>query len=401
MEICFHPFMFLDDIEMARYIVRRLIRAAITLLVFQTILFLLIHALPWDAVDLIRVPSAYKPGLRRALGLDLPLWEQYSIWMRSFFTGDLGKSFQLGRTPVMSLFEARAPRTLLLFLPGAFMGFGLGLWLGKYIAWLRKGWLELSASVTGVIFYTAFAPWLAFVIVAVFALGLKWMPPENIINPNIWAGTTVLTETIAWYLLSTVAIGFLIALVVWRVTQRKAMRHLFRLGGFSLIVALTAYLWLVSGLALFALDMLHHLVLPLVTLILLTFGETMLLMRATMIDVLADDHVLTARAKGLSSHQVMERHVARLAIFPVFARFIVQLPLVIVGSFVIEKAFFWQGMGELLFRAVDTYDVPVVMGILSVVGALILVFHVMLDIIAAWLDPRLRVSFSLSSPQKS
>ena len=152
------------------------------------------------------------------------------------------------------------------------------------------------------------------------------------------------------------------------------------------------YLWRVSGLAVFALDILYHLVLPLITLILLTFGETMLLMRSTMIDVLADDHVLTARAKGLENHQIMERHVARLAIFPVLSRFIVQLPLVIVGSFVIEKVFFWQGMGELLFRAVDSYDLPVVMGILSIVGALILVFHVMFDILSAWLDPRLRQS---------
>ena len=386
---------------MTGYIARRLIRAAITLVAFQTILFLLIHAIPWDAVDLIRVPPAFRPGLRRVLGLDLPLWEQYLIWMRNFFTGNLGRSFQLGRPPVMSLFAARAPRTLLLFLPGALMGFGLGLWLGKYTAWLREGWLELGASVTGVIFYTAFAPWLAFVLIAVFALGLKWLPPENIINPNIWAGTAVMTETIAWYLLFTFAADFLLALFVWHITRRKASRHLFRLGGILLLVGLTVYLWLVSGLTLFALDILHHLVLPLVTLILLTFGETMLLMRATMIDVLADDHVLTARAKGLGSRQVMEKHVARLAIFPVLARFIVQLPLVIVGSFVVEKAFFWQGMGELLFRAVDSYDVPVVMGILSVVGALILVFHVMLDIMAAWLDPRLRVSLSLFSPRKS
>ena len=389
------------DIGMAGYIARRLIRAAITLATFQTILFLLIHALPWDAVDLIRMPAGYERGLRHVLGLDLPLWEQYLVWMRGFFTGNLGRSFQLGGAPVMSLFLARIPRTLLLFLPGAFMGFSLGLWLGKYTAWWRGGWLELGATTAGIIFYTAFAPWLAFTLVAVFAVGLNWLPPENIINPNIWAGTTVLTETIAWRLVFTFTVDSLLALFVWHVTRRKALRHLFRLGGILLLVGLTGYLWLVSGLTVFALDILYHLVLPLITLILLTFGETMLLMRSTMIDVLADDHVLTARAKGLESHQVMERHVARLAIFPVLARFIVQLPLVIVGSFVIEKVFFWQGMGELLFRAIDSYDVPVVMGILSIVGALILVFHVMLDILIAWLDPRLRESIAPLSPHRS
>lgn len=377
---------------MAGYIAHRLIRAAITLVTFQTILFLLIHAVPWDAVDLMRIPSGYERGLRQVLGLDLPIGEQYIRWMQGFFTGNLGRSFQLGGAPVMSLFLARIPRTLLLFLPGALMGFGLGLWLGKYTAWWRGGVLELGATTAGIIFYTSFAPWLAFTLVTVFAIGLNWLPPENIINPNVWMGTKVLTEAIMWRLLFTFIVDCLLVVLIWRTTRRKSSRRLFRFGGVLLLAGFNMYLWRVSGLAVFALDILYHLVLPLITLILLTFGETMLLMRSTMIDVLADDHVLTARAKGLANHQIMERHVARLAIFPVLSRFIVQLPLVIVGSFVIEKVFFWQGMGELLFRAVDSYDLPVVMGILSIVGALILVFHVMFDILSAWLDPRLRQS---------
>jgi peptide/nickel transport system permease protein len=386
---------------MAGYIARRLIRAAITLATFQTILFLLIHAVPWDAVDLMRLPAGYERGLRQVLGLDLPLWEQYLMWMRGFFTGDLGRSFQLGGAPVMSLFLARIPRTLLLFLPGALIGFGLGLWLGKYTAWWRGGLLELGATTAGIVFYTSFAPWLAFTLVTVFAIGLNWLPAENIINPNVWIGTKVLTESIAWRLLFTFTLDFLLALFIWHATRRKPLRTWFRLGCIFLLAGLTTYLWRVSGLAVFALDILYHLVLPLITLVLLTFGETMLLMRSAMIDILADDHVLTARAKGLESHQIMERHVARLAIFPVLSRFIVQLPLVIVGSFVIEKVFFWQGMGELLFRAVDSYDLPVVMGILSIVGALILVFHVILDILIAWLDPRLRESVLPLLPHRS
>lgn len=386
---------------MAGYIARRLIRAAITLVTFQTILFLLIHAIPWDAVDLMRMPAGYERGMRRALGLDLPIGEQYVRWMQAFFTGNLGRSFQLGGAPVMSLFLARIPRTLLLFLPGALMGFGLGLWLGKYTAWWRGGVLELGATTAGIIFYTSFAPWLAFTLITIFAIGLNWLPPENIINPNVWIGTRVLTESIAWRLLFTFTVNFLVAIWIWHVTRRKSARWLLRLGGVLLLASFSVSFWQVSGLTVFALDILYHLVLPVITLILLTFGETMLLMRSAMIDVLGDDHVLTARAKGLESHQIMERHVARLAIFPVLSRFIVQLPLVIVGSFVIEKVFFWQGMGELLFRAIDSYDLPVVMGILSIVGALILVFHVLFDILSAWLDPRLRELIVPLSPHRS
>lgn len=378
---------------MAGYIFRRLIRALITLVVFQTILFLLIHALPWDSANLVRVSSIHQGAIRHLLGLDQPVWKQYFIWMRGFFTADLGQSIQLGRTPVISIFVARMPKTLILFLPGALVGFGLGLWLGKLIAWRRGGGLEVGATIGGVIFYTAFAPWLAFVLVAVFALGLQWAPPENMINPNIWSGTDVLTETIIWWILLTLMANLILILIFWRLTRRLPSRRLYRLGALLLLGLLTAYFWVNSGRTIFALDILHHLALPLVTLILLTFGETMLLMRATMIDVLTDDHVLTARAKGLDDRRIRDRHVARLAILPTLARFIVQLPLIIIGSFVLERVFFWQGMGEMLFRAIDALDVPVIMGTVSLVGVLMLLAHLVFDILSAWLDPRLRETY--------
>jgi peptide/nickel transport system permease protein len=383
------------DNQMASYIFHRLIRALITLVVFQTILFLLIHALPWDSVNLVRVPPIHQRAIRHVLGLDQPVWKQYFLWMRGFFTADLGQSLQLGRTPVMSIFIARIPKTLILFLPGALLGFSLGLWLGKLIAWRRGGGLEVGATIGGVIFYTAFAPWLAFVLVAVFALSLQWVPSENIINPNLWSGTDIRTETIIWWILLTLIANFILALIFWRLTRQLSSRHLYRLGALLLLSVLTAYLWVSSGWTIFALDILHHLTLPLVTLILLTFGETMLLMRATMIDVLTDDHVITARAKGLKDHKVRDKHVARLAILPILARFIVQLPLIIIGSFVLERVFFWQGMGEMLFRAVDTLDVPVILGVLSLVGILMLLAHLVFDILVAWLDPRLREVYVL------
>jgi peptide/nickel transport system permease protein len=131
-------------------------------------------------------------------------------------------------------------------------------------------------------------------------------------------------------------------------------------------------------------------VLPLLTLLLLSFGETMLLMRTTMIDVLGNDHVLTARAKGVPDSDVRDKHVARLALLPVLTHFIIHLPYVIIGSFVVEKIFSWRGLGQALFDAADFYDLPVLMGILSVSGIFILSAHLVLDIMNAWLDPRVR-----------
>jgi peptide/nickel transport system permease protein len=375
---------------MASFLARRLLRAFITLLVFQSILFLLVQALPWDFVTLTRMPAAYQRVLRHTLGLDLPLWQQYFNYIKGFFTGDLGTSFQYRGTAVFGLFLTRIPRTLLLFLPGTLAGFSLGLWLGKRVGWKRGGKLELGLTLGGVAFYTSFAPWLAFVLINIFALWLKWLPAENMLSAHVWAGAGLYSEQVLWPMLLTFVLDFLAILLLWQITRRSLWRTWLRLSGSLVVIILTTGLWIGSGRDIFAVDILKHLALPLTTLILLSFGETMLLMRASMLSVLGEDHVLAARAKGLVDGRVRDGHVARLAMLPVLARFIVQLPLVIIGSFVIERVFFWQGAGELLFQAVDSYDLPVILGILSLVGVLMLFAHVFLDVLGALLDPRLR-----------
>jgi peptide/nickel transport system permease protein len=375
---------------MARFIARRLIRSLVALVVFQTILFALVQAVPGDYVSTVRAPTVYKNYLRATLGLDQPVWRQYLHWSSRFFTGDLGFSFQARNVPVTRLLLALSPRTLLLFLPAALLGFALGIWLGKRIAWRRGGWLEFVATLGGVASYTSFAPWLAFVLIYFFAFGLGWLPAENLVNANLWRGAPVRLETvIGWLLASGVAAGALWA-GLWQLTRRASARRPLRLLGSLGVVALAGAGWAATGWGRLALDVLRHLVLPLATLALLSFGETMLLMRASMLEHLRADHVLTARAKGLPDAEVRDRHVARPALLPVIARLVLQLPFVLVGSFVIERAYFWGGMGEALFTAADYQDLPVLLGVLSVVGVLMLLAHVALDILNAWLDPRVR-----------
>ena len=376
---------------MLRFIVRRLVRALITLVAFQTVLFLLIQAVPGDYASILRGSSLYRHGMRVLLGLDAPVWQQYLTWMGRFFTGDLGTSFQLRNVPVADLLLGVSPRTLLLFLPAALLGFGLGVWLGKRIAWHRGGWLEFAASVTGAAFYTSFPPWLAFVLVNIFALQLRWLPAENLVNFNYWLGARVTPDAVVrWMLLTVIVDGALLTSLLWLAGRGTRSRRLTRLLGGAAIVGLTFGAWLASGWAVYALDILRHLALPLTTLTLLSFGETMLLMRTAMIEYLGDDHVLMARAKGLTDAAVRDRHVARLALLPVLARLILQLPFVLLGSFVIERFFFWRGMGQALFTASDFQDLPVLMGILSIVGMVMLLAHLGLDILHAWLDPRVR-----------
>lgn len=376
---------------MYNYIARRLIRTLITLFIFQMILFMLIQSLPMDYANLLRVSSRQQDALRTVLGLNEPLWTQYIKWMGRFLKGDLGTSFAYRNMPVSVILATRAPRTLLLFLPASLAGFALGLWLGKHIAWRRGSWIEFGATLGGTAIYTSFTPWLAFVIISVFALSLGWAPPENIIDPNVWIRQEVLLDSVINRLLQTmVAVGVLF-FILWRVTLTAGAHRIHsRLAGSGIILGLAALPWILSGWIWLALDILHHMVLPLLTLLLLSFGETMLLMRTTMIDVLGNDHVLTARAKGVPDSDVRDKHVARLALLPVITHFIIHLPYVIIGSFVVEKIFSWRGLGQALFDAADFYDLPVLMGILSVSGIFILSAHLVLDIMNAWLDPRVR-----------
>jgi peptide/nickel transport system permease protein len=335
------------------------------------------------------MPASLRQAMRRVMGLDAPLWQQYLRWMGQFFSGRLGETYQFPHRPVVWILAAHAPRTLLLFLPAAVIALGLGLWLGRYLGWRHKGWWNAPATGVAIACYTAFPPWLAFLLVQAFALKLRWFPAESILGYTSWRGASTASDVVIMWLLLTALVAGLAFLGLRRLARRvTSKRPWLRIVGGAIILGGAGLAWTLSGWLLLALDLLWHLVLPLTTLVLLSFGETMLLMRVTMRDTLYEDYVLTARAKGLPDRVVRDRHAARLALLPVMARFIIQLPFVLIGSFAIESAFHWQGMGYALFQAVDIQDIPVLMGILSIVGVSMLVVHVALDILHAWLDPR-------------
>jgi peptide/nickel transport system permease protein len=324
--------------------------------------------------------------------INTPWWGEFVGWMTAFFRGDLGKSRGLGSKLVTEILKITLPRTLLLLIPGTIGGFILGMWLGKLVAWQPRGWLEFAATLGGTAFYTSFAPWLAFVMISVFGLYFDWFPPEKLIDPIKWFRVDITLNDVIAKLLITMVLGILAYLIVVWLTRDFAHRKsiLWRLIGGTGIIILATIPWIINGLWVLALDILNHMVLPLSTLILLSFGETMLIMKTTMTEAVVAEHVSVARAKGLPDAQVRDRHAARVAILPVLTRFIVHLPFIIIGSFVIEHFYYWDGMGQELIRAANENDLPVMLGVLSVVAIGILLAHTTLDILTVWLDPRLR-----------
>jgi peptide/nickel transport system permease protein len=378
---------------LTRFIIRRVIRGLIAILAFQSFLFFLIQALPYDFTAFLVLGPENQRFAQSDLGLDLPLWQQYFQWTWGFFRFDLGRSFLAWPTPVSTLLAARAPRTLILFLTAAVLSYLLGIWLGKIIAWHRGGFLEFGVTLVGVASFTSFAPFLGFVLIAIFGWNLNWLPFQQLVDPNIWYKATVTVDYVLIRMVITallLILGFAILGWIARQTWQKKNRRWTRLIGSVLIVASVIIWWAQSGLGVLANDVLLHIALPLMGVILLSFGETMLLMRTTMLETIGDEYVLTARAKGLPENVIRDHHVARNAFLPVLTRLLLNFPLVLTGSLAIELVFQWQAMGELIFLAIDFQDIPLLLGILSIVGILTLVGHVVLDIIHVYLDPRLR-----------
>lgn len=375
---------------MGRYLFHRLVRAFITLVLFQTALFLLIHALPGDFVSTaVGLPPIWKKALRTYLGLNLPLWQQYLRWMKGFFTGNFGRSFLYPHYSVTALLFMALPKTLLLLVPATVSAWILGVLVGKRMAWPPKhSLLNASATALAVASYSSFLPWVAFILVQIFAIRLRWFPAQSEVSLELWTDVSISSNIVMVWMLAT----FIAAIGGWWIIGKRAKRWgtTVAFAVRALFLVALALAWLLKGWGRLALDILWHLALPFITLLATNFGEIMLLMRTSMTLLRGEDFVLLAKAKGLDESRVRDYHLSRIAILPLLSRFLLQFPLLLLGSFILEKIFFWPGVGVLLFFAIDYQDVPLLMGVLSLVGILLLAFHVFLDLALAWLDPRLR-----------
>ena len=148
--------------------------------------------------------------------------------------------------------------------------------------------------------------------------------------------------------------------------------------------------WGLSGTAYLALDILKHMVLPIATLTLISFAGTMLLTRNSMLEILREDFVMAARAKGLPESVVRDKHAARNALLPVVTSLVYSLAFAIDGGIITETIFSWPGMGLTLLQAVRSEDLPLAMGAFVFIGMFALGAHLVADVLYAFLDPRIR-----------
>lgn len=323
---------------MRRWLFHRTAQALVTLAIALVLIFVLMRLAPGDPLARLSEDRPLTPAqihtLRERFGLDRPVGAQFATFVGGLARGDLGTSIQYSR-PVASLIVERLPATLLLGGTVLLLNFTVGVWLGVRQAERRGGPLDRSLTFLSLAGYATPSFWLGLVLA--WVIGVKWhlLPSGGMENP--------LLDPDAGFLARAADIG-------------------------------------------------RHLVLPALTLSIVSIAGTMRYQRSAMLEVLHLPYIVTARAKGLPERSVTWHHAWRNAFFPVLTLFGLWLPLLVTGSVFVESVFAWPGLGSLAVGAVGYRDYPLLMGTSLLVAAVVVFGSLLTDLAYAVLDPRVRLS---------
>ncbi len=381
---------------MAKYLLKRLAQILVTLFVFLTLVFFIVNAQPGDVSNFYAlnpdVPPETRERLQDLFGVNEPLWKQYLVHIRNTFTGNFGISFSHYPRSVADVIMERLPRTVVLFMTATALSFYLGFALGKVLAWRRGGWFEYTSTVGGVTLYTVFTPWFGLMMIWLFAFKAGWLPIGKFLDPVLWRDAPIDANSVFNQMILTAIVVSVVVFIVFAITGQRRMGNarIIRIASIALASLAVAGVWISSGTVVFAWDILRHMVLPVVTLTLISFAGTMLLTRNSMLETMREDFVMAARAKGLTERAVRDKHVARNALLPVVTSFIFSLAFAVDGGVITESIFSWPGMGQTLVSATLTEDLPLAVGAFVFVGIFVLVAHLVADVLYAYHDPRIR-----------
>jgi len=326
------------NLSLLRFAGRRLLQAIPLLLGIVTLTFIILHIAPGDPTATYfnpNIPPDVLEQMRVSMGLDRPLHIQYLSWVKAFLTGDFGYSYTQFR-PVADVIADALPKTLLLGAVSLVVIFVVGCVTGTIQAVRQYGISDTVLTIT--------------------PLGIYSMP-------GFWLGLMlVLTVSSPWW-------PDMLRLPVSGMTS---VDHAF-LSPIGRVV-----------------DVSRHLVLPVIALGLASAAGVARYMRGEMLEVLQQDYIRTARAKGLRESLVLRKHALRNALIPIVSLLGLFLPLLIGGSVVIEVVFSWPGMGRLMYDSILARDYPVVMASTFLFGALVVIGNLVADLLYAVVDPRIR-----------
>lgn len=327
---------------MTTYILRRLLGAVPLVLGIATIVFFVVNLAPGDPALRYMNPNLSPEALEQIrvnMGLDQPVHVRYVKWMMALARGDLGYSFTRNR-PVLDIIKEILPNTLLLSVTAIGIAFVVGILLGIIQAVRQYSILDSATSVLSLFFYSMPSFWLALMMVLTFSLFAR-----NVWDWPIWFPASDIQDVARYPFMTP-----------WEKVQ----------------------------------DRLWHLALPATSLALVLAAGIARFTRGSMLEVIRQDYVRTARAKGLSEPVVILKHALRNGLIPVITLLGLYLPFLFSGTVFIESVFAWPGMGKLIVDAITQRDYPVIMAGSLIFANMVVVGNLIADMLYAIVDPRIR-----------
>ena len=321
--------------NMRRYVAGRLLQAVPLIFVVMIINFILIHTAPGDPIHLLIGEGAASQELieatRAEFGLDRPLHVQFFSYLKNILQLNLGYSLRY-REDVFTLIVSRLPASLLLMGTAFVLSSLTGIMLGLYAGTRKDSLADRVAVILSILGYSMPVFFLGLALLTVFSVGLGWFPAQgmySIRNPQ---------------------------------------------EGWGLV-----------------LDVLHHLVLPVITYSAFQLALIFRVTRVKMHQVMTEDYITTARAKGVNERRVVTRHAVPNALLPIVTVLGLNLEWLLAGSVLTETVFAWPGLGRLMFDAVSARDFPLLMGLFVVISTFVIIVNMLTDVLYRFIDPR--VSF--------
>lgn len=319
-----------------RYFGGKCLGAAISLVVVVLLSFFAFRILPGNPVATLTHGREVTPGqlaqLRTSFGLDKPLYVQFFIYLNQLAHLNLGTSY-VYRASVSSLIGTFVGPTLLLMGLSSVISILLGVWIGQKAAWKRDGWFDRASSGIALVMWSVPAFWLGLLLLLVFAGVIPIFPS---------AGMTTAGANYT---------------------------------GFA-----------------YVLDVIRHLVLPTATLVAVTTAQFSLIMRASLLEEMSSDYLVTARAKGLTDDRVRRDHAIPNALLPTVTIVFLQMAFLIGGAVTVETVFSWPGLGYLTFQALQGPDLPLLQGTFVVFSSIVIIFNLAADLVYRAIDPRVRTA---------
>ena len=316
------------------YAVKKAVSLILTVYIIITLNFFLFRIMPGDPAAMMvadpRIPPEMREFVIKRFGLDKPLWEQYFIYIRELFRGNFGISFWKAE-PVFSVIVKRIPNTLILLSFAFVISAVVGVLLGAVSGWRRGSKLDVFIVASSLTTYTIPSFWTGLLLLLIFGYKLGLFPLGGTISPGVPPVP---------------------------------------------LLRFKDYLW--------------HMVLPSITLFFYYTGGYVILMRSSMLDVLAEDFIVTAWAKGLREFKIMREHAMRNALLPVVTVIAINLGWLLSGVVEIEVVFAWPGLGKLIYDAIMQRDYPLLQGAFFMIAVSVVLANFLADLIYGVLDPRIR-----------